>query len=221
MKLRLLLASIAIATTIGVQGQDWANHELTLTEIEQEWNVQQFFTIGSEETPNIRTYFLSFALAYPNEFLHEMIGKMMGVPGSSLKIGNYVEDTKNGYISGELLAQFESKVQMCYWRMNNGNILIGVAFEGYNEGAMAAETEDEMDESCENGMMFYVIEKETVIWRPRTLFAVCGRDFHLPDYKIDLPRVGKDIQLTFNKENKSGNSWLLKWNGSGFNVVKK
>ena len=70
-------------------------------------------------------------------------------------------------------------------------------------------------------MMFYVIEKETVIWRPRTLKAVCGRDFHLVDYKIDLPRVGKDIQLTFNKESKSGNSWLLKWNGSGFNVIKK
>lgn len=221
MKLRLLLASVAIAITIGVHGQDWANHDLTLSEIEQEWSTQEFYTIGSEETPNIKTYFLSFALAYPNEFLHEMIGKMMGIPGSNDKIGNYIEDAKNGYITGELLAQFESKVQMCYWRMNDGNILIGIAFEGYNEGSMACETEDEMDQFCDNGMMFFVIKKGTVIWTPRTLKAVCGRDFHLPDYKIDLPRVGKDIQLTFDKTEKKGNSWLLKWNGSGFNVVKK
>ena len=221
MRLRLLLVAVAISTAIGVNGQDWVNHDLTLNEIEKEWSTQQFFTIGSEETPNIKAYFLSFALAYPNEFLHEMIGKMMGIPGSDDKIGNYVEDPKNGYICGELLAQFESKVQMCYWRMNDGNILIGVAFEGYNEGVMACETEEEMDQFCDNGMMFYVIEKETVIWHPRTLKTVCGRDFHLADYKINLPRIGKDIQLIFNKESKTGNSWTLKWNGNGFNVMKK
>ncbi len=214
---RTIILSFLIAISACAQDITFTPHNLTTRQIEQEWDRYSFYTIGRGETPDIKTLFTTFAMNWPNEFLQELMGSVIGIRDNDI-IGNFILDTSNGYISGVLASQIGQKFQMTYWRCTDGSLLVGVAFEGYDEAVMMVENEDDMKALSLNGLMFYRIAHDTVIWNPETPKQVFGRDFHFAEYEIQLPRQGKDILLKYNSEKKNGKSYLLKWNGNGFNV---
>ena len=134
---------------------------------------------------------------------------------------DYVMDEKNGYASGTLGTETSPSVQMCYWKCNDGSRLIAVAIQGYEYRDDEGDTSDDEDEDnwtvCVNDLAFFRIQGDELLWRPVPVRQVCGRDFDFKDYFTQLPRTGKDIQLT----DTDGNVLLLKWNGSRFTATKQ
>lgn len=219
--LRKCLIAVLLTSAVAVSAQDefdFDSPNKSFEEIESVWAKNQVLTVGKTKAPNIKMYFLSFAVQYPNELFSEMLACMLGV-GADI-VGNFVCDERNGYIQGELLAQFEQRAQMCYWRCNDGRILVGVYISGCNEGAMAAETEADMERCCTNALMFYKLNEYGVWWDPVMPKQIVNKDLRYYDYQIQLPRQGKDIKLKWGPQERTGKNYTLKWNGNGFDVVE-
>lgn len=236
--LRLFLAAIVLCSPSLMTAQDeddlyfdFVPYDNSMQYINKAWDKVSLYSLSREYPPDIKECFISFTLAYPNDALQLVLAQILGYDqGGSLD--KYVFDTKNGYIRGEILTELTEEVQMCLWRLNDGNTLVGVALQGYeyaiggDEGDEAetqenAEEEDEYEDNstvCINGIMFYLIKKGEAIWRPRTLERLCGQCFDLKEYSIELPRQGKDIVLR-HEENPKKNV-LLKWQDGKF-VVKR
>lgn len=216
--LMVVLLASAVAANAQIENFEYNSPDKSFAEIEAEWTKSLVSTVGNPKAPNIKTYFLSFAVQYPNDLFSNMLACMLGV-GRDGFVGDYVCDVKNGYIQGTLLCQFEQCMQMCYWRCNDGRILIGVYINGCNEGAMAAETEADMEECCTNALLFYKLNEYGVWWEPVLPGKIVNKDLRYYDYKIQLPRQGKDIKLKWGPQERTGKNYTLKWNGNGFNVV--
>ncbi len=216
-KVRIILLSVMMSASMLCQAQDYNIPYVSIQEIANVWDKTSMCTLGNREKANIKSYFLTFASTFPNDFFHEVLGKMMGL--ESYNIGNFVCDTKNGYLRATYLVQIESHLQMCYWRCNDGTRLIGVVLQGCTEALIDPDFDGDKEPHCTNLLFFYKLTEYSCWDTPMSLKAACGRDFHLYDYDIELPQVGKDILLKANGNNKQAKSYRLKWNGNGFNVT--
>ncbi|MBR1594200.1 MAG: hypothetical protein IJ692_06325 [Alloprevotella sp.] len=225
-KVLFLLAALLAPCLTHAQIEDeeefhFSDRTLTFAQIEQEWQVQNLYTLTQSPRPDIKEYFLSFALAYPNDPLQRILAQVLGYDQEGT-VGNYVMDVKNGYLQAELLTELTLGVQMCYWRMTDGGTLVGVCFFGdeykMDDDGFTADCDEDDRTICINDLMFFRINPDECIWRPRTPQALCGRMFDFSAYDIQLPRQGKDIRLT-HKTNPS-RSLVLRWTGKGFDVKK-
>lgn len=221
-----LLTAVAACVLLGLgtvaQAQDeykFADTVLSLQQVTAQWHDQNLYTAGWDESPTIRNYFVGLATTYPTDLFHNILYTMLGFNTEGV-IGDYVLDEKNGFISGKLLSQIESAMQMCYWRCNDGNRLVGVAVMGdeFSDAPVPEDDPDfEVDVVCINDLMFFRIEKDELIWRPVSPRSLLGRDYNFAEYEISLPRQGKDITLT-NRE--TGKVTKLTWNGARFSAAK-
>ena len=220
---RIILIALAMAGfAMSAQEQEYkfADHTLTMNQIVSEWHDQNFYTATfTESRHDIKDYFLSVAMAYPNEFFNRIVIKMLGYNSEGV-VGNYVCDVANGYLRADLLTELDGQVQMCYWRCTDGGTLIAVAVQG-EEYRPDIEDRLEYDDpvtKCYNDLMFFRINPDEAIWRPITPQQMCHKAFDFEQYRIELPQKGKNITLT-HKSNPALNA-LLKWNGSTFQISK-
>ena len=202
----------------------FGDHEMSTSEIIKEWHDQNLYsagTVGNKMT--IKNYFVGLAYAYPNYLLHAGVDYLLGFDTENFMNG-MVLDEKNGYFKAEVFTELTNKVEMCYWRTDDGGVLVGVAFigdeyryEGNDDLDPILPGEDPEDRvtACINDLMFFKINGDEMIWRPRTPEVMCGKKFDFRQYDIELPRVGKDVKLTRRSDNKV---ILLKWTGSRFTV---
>ena len=131
------------------------------------------------------------------------------VKGKKLSYTKCVIDKKNGYLKVEKGSEEDGKeVQSCFWKMNNGKLLLAIAHVAQQE---------------EYALHFFEYDKAT-----RTLKAITRPfDFGLGDKESDmryeLPRYGKSIKAeTYDFSTSKGEPyrWTITWNGSSF-VVKR
>ncbi|MBP3726847.1 MAG: hypothetical protein J6I60_06520 [Bacteroidaceae bacterium] len=214
---RMLLPALLIA--VGAQAQQkeytFANHHVSFVQIEKEWGEQHVYSAGDQDSPDIRAYFLGFSHTYPNDIVQRMVDVMVGL-GGEINFGDtYVCDLQHGYIGAEAMTELSIAVQMRYWRCNDGSILIGVAVEGdeYTDGDC-----DDRSTVNVNAMQFYRTTTDIALWTPYPMKEICGKNYKLSTYHIQLPRQGNDIVLTH--QSKPSASVVLKWNGNGFTPSK-
>ncbi len=116
-------------------------------------------------------------------------------------------DTKNGYLLVTIGSNEDyHAVESCYWKKNNGNLLIAYTHQEYQETTT---------------LHFFEYNKAT-----KTLKAI-EKPFSLnlgnkaAEVSYDLPRTGKTIVAeTYDLMTDSGNPyrWKITWNGSKFEV---
>ncbi len=221
-RLVFALALTVMAASL-TQAQDevynFADNTLSFYKIEQQWHNQNLYTGGESEKPAIDDYFWGLAQAYPNEFFNMVVTRMLGK--EAIGLGDYVLDVRNGYINARLMAELELRVQMCYWRCTNGNVLVGVSLSGDEYDPTATDEDDDRLVNNVNDLMFFEVKKGEAVWWPRTPKVMTGRDFNFHDYNVELPRMGKDITLSPSDDDPNEGNFLLKWNGSRFTVVRK
>lgn len=118
-------------------------------------------------------------------------------------------DTKNGYLEVTIGSNEDTHhAESCYWKMNNGNLLIAITHQEYQETTT---------------LHFYEYNKAN-----KTLKVIAQKPFDLglgnkaAEVHYDLPRFGKTIKAeTYDLPSNSGEPyrWNITWNGSKF-VVK-
>lgn len=222
---RFVLAMMILATaTICARGDDdvfnFANHTLSFTQIEKEWQNQNLYTGSDNENPTIEDYFLGFSQAYPNDFMNMIVTRMLGREASGT-LGDYMMDVRNGYLNAKLMAELELRLQMCYWRCSNGNILVGVSLSGDEYDPVATDDEGFAMVNNVNDLMFFEVKKGETVWWPRKPSLLTGRNLNFKDFNVELPRVGKDIKLSPGEDNPGAGNYLLKWDGAKFAVLKR
>jgi len=138
-----------------------------------------------------------------------------------------IVDIKNGFI--RLIGNFEGHIQMCYWKLTNGNSLIGIYQEGC--GPVCYIVQFDFYE-FKNGK-YYPLESKDII--PDVL-----HDFYKGDYQeqiskmeredimatllFELPRTGKNLTAKWGNEGSKetyenyskGNRMILNWNDGKF-----
>ena len=129
-------------------------------------------------------------------------------------------DKPNGFVSySHLYAEDNSKqtIETCYWNCKDGrHKIVGQVIATYQNGRPVMGQYD--------GITFYTYDSKTRIleWTPTG--DVCGDEFNeigLTDGTvINLPDKGKDISLWLNTSNGMKH-YTLKWNGGGFDFIKK
>lgn len=216
-KIHIFLMGMLMSVSTLCKAQEYNIPYVSIHEISNVWDKTAFCTIGNRDKANIKSYFLTFASTFPNDFFTEVAGKMMGLESDN--ISNYVCDTKSGYLKATWAMQIESQLQMCYWRCTDGSRLVAVVLQGCSEALIDPDFDGNEEAHCTNLLLFYKLSEHGCWDTPLTLKALCGRDFHLYDYDIQLPQQGKDILLKANGNNKQAKSCRLKWNGNGFNVA--
>ena len=219
-----LILTISMTGIATARDYNFAANTLSFYEIEQQWHNQNFFTATRAETTNVKEYFLSLAQAYPNEFFDLVVANLMGFKTDGF-IHNVVVDTRNGYLSAEILTELTGIVQICHWRCSDGGTLIGVALigdeyicDGIDYDKSYYNPDDNRTINV-NDLMFFKIDPEEVLWQPKTPKEMCGHKFNFHQYSIQLPRKGKDVVLK-HKSNPKEN-YTLQWNGTSFKAVKK
>ena len=116
-------------------------------------------------------------------------------------------DKKNGYLFVTFGSNEEThEVESCYWKMNNGNLLIAICHFEYQERGT---------------LHFYEYSKANhtlrVIEKPFDL----GLGNKAAEVSYELPRYGKTIVAeTYDLMTDNGNPyrWKITWNGSRFDV---
>lgn len=224
---RLLVVIVALLGMIPASAYDYnfdeihpVDHEMMLSAVKREWRTHNLYTAGWNEKPAIGLYWYSFATAYPNPVSFQLVEHMLGY-GKELSHDN-VLDTANGYAHAELGTETTPKLQMCYWRCDDGGVLVGVAMSGYEY--LTEENEDlfvpgpDYDPEDANflnlsDLMFYYVPQGEVLWLPRTPEQMLGRKIDFSLYRIQLPRQGKTITLS-DSDDKVVMSFT--WNGSRF-----
>lgn len=120
-----------------------------------------------------------------------------------------VIDIKNGYLSCKYGSNEETHfLESCYWKMNNGHILLAINFFEYQD-------------TYEPIFMEFNLAAGTVkaIKKPFTINTGGKR----AEFTYDLPRKGKTIQATTYSLLTSSSEpyrWGVTWNGSRF-IVKR
>ena len=217
----LTTTTLLMMCIVSVNAQDFnfAKNTMSMSQIINEWHDQQLFTATTTDYPGIKDYFLSFAFAYPNELCNGMAARLAGMENEG--IGNFVVDTANGFIGGELLTELSAKMQMCYWNCNDGSRLVAVLLQGHQYKSLYKEYEEaEYNDEwtfCYTDLMFFRLNNGDVIWHPIEPEKLCGRSINFRYFDIELPQRGKDI--TLKREFGSGESYKLQWNGDKFTVV--
>ena len=227
MAMRACAMLVAPARSLAQEEYNFAGHEMSVSDIVKEWHNQNLYSAGSVLSKmTIKNYFVGLAYAYPNYLLHAGVDYLLGLDTENIFDG-MVLDEKNGYFKAEVFTELVNKVEMCYWRTDDGGVLVGVAFIGdeyrYDgndalDPILPGEDLDDRTTVCVNDLMFFKINSGEMIWRPRTPEVMCGQKFDFRKYDIELPRVGKNIKLTHNENPKK--SVVLKWTGSNFTVSK-
>lgn len=217
----------APARLLAQEEYNFGGHNMAISEIVKEWHNQNLYsagTVGNKMT--IRNYIVGLAQAYPNDLLNSCVDYLLGFDLEN-SMGAMVLDEKNGYFKGEIFTELTYKVEMCYWRCDDGGVLVGVAFIGdeyrYDDNddldpILEGDDPDDRTTVCVNDLMFFRIFDGEMIWRPRLPVEMCGKRFDFRQYNIELPRVGKDVKLTHLGDPKQ--SVVLRWNGRRFDVVK-
>lgn len=129
-------------------------------------------------------------------------------------------ESKNGYIFYDQSYPDDDahvSVTTCYWNCSDGrHKLVGQVITTFQNGRSVAGQYD--------GLTFYTYDSVTkrLKWTP--IVDVCGDEFNeigLTDGTvISLPAEGKDISLWLNTSNGMKH-YTLKWNGGGFDFIKK
>ena len=213
-----LAAIILITLSAAAQDQyKFGNHLLSCSQVVNEWHDQNLYTAAHEAKPDIVLYLLSFAQAYPTDITNAMVAETMDF--ENLAVFTTV-DKSNGYIRGELLAELTTKLQICYWRCNDGDILIAVAIQGdeYKPDRSCDSDSDEDPTVHISDLMFYKIHGDEALWRPIMPQELCGRTFDFGNYEIVLPEEGKDIELR--ATTKGPDSYRLIFNGTAFTPTR-
>ncbi len=232
MKKFFVLFAIAISC-LCASAQDYnvAYHYLCMRKIIKEWHDQNLYTNMRVEKPTIKEYFISFAEAYPNDMLFEMMNWVLGYPANGS--GKVEVDISNGYVATEFYTEFTNRVEMCYWRCDDDGVLVGVLVQGAeyfcdDDDLPPQEVVNDEDYDPDYSiadMMFFKIGKGEVMWWAKTPKQMCGRDFNFNDYIVHLPQKGKDITLDrevlVNDEFVQVPAYVLHFNGSTFDVIKK
>ena len=218
---------VAPARSLAQEEYNFAGHEMSVSDIVKEWHNQNLYSAGSVLSKmTIKNYFVGLAYAYPNYLLHAGVDYLLGLDTENIFDG-MVLDEKNGYFKAEVFTELTNKVEMCYWRTDDGGVLVGVAFIGDEyrsddndalDPILPGEDLDDRNTVRANDLMFFKINSGEMIWRPLTPEVMCGQKFDFRKYDIELPRVGKNIKLTHNDDPKK--SVVLKWTGSNFTVSK-
>ena len=215
----------------GAQDYNVAYHYLCMRKIIKEWHDQNLYTNMRVEKPTIKEYFISFAEAYPNDMLFEMMNWVLGYPANGS--GKVEVDIPNGYVATEFYTEFSNRVEMCYWRCDDGGVLVGVLVQGAeyfcdDDDLPPQEVVNDEDYDPDYDiadLMFFKIAKGEVMWWAKTPKQMCGRDFNFNDYIVHLPQKGKDITLDrevlVNDEFAQVPAYVLHFNGSTFDVITK
>lgn len=220
----LFAALVLLCCGFNAQAQDeeaykFADTCLSFQQVLSQWQDQNLYTAGWDESPTIRNYFAGFATTYLTDLTREMLFMMLGLNAEDALSG-YVLDERAGYIRATLAAQLESTLQMCYWRCSDGSRLVAVAvkseeFFDSEDGEEVIDEDGDMKVWTATDMMFYRIRKGELLWRPVTPTKLLGRKLDFNRYIIELPRQGKDILLT---GSETGKVTTLKWTGNGFSI---
>lgn len=169
----------------------------------------QTYKVNIPANPTIVDLFL--AAAKYDKCETELVKKYAANAVKAQKLDRYTKrtiDTKNGYLEVTIGANEDYHcVQSCYWKMNNGNLLIAITHQEYQETTT---------------LHFYEYSKAN-----HTL-KVIGKPFDLglgnkaAEVSYELPRYGKTIWAeTYDLMTDTGKPyrWKITWNGSKF-VVK-
>lgn len=133
-----------------------------------------------------------------------------------VKNTNLIVDNRNGYVVFEGIDEYEGdkdvvRVEMCYWNEANGkHKLFAYNVKCFRNGKYSPGQFD--------GLQFYRYNNAT---KKMTYYQMPGFDSSL--YTEDgayitysLPRVGKDIVITYWYDNGTKKQKTLKWNGRKF-----
>ena len=95
---------------------------------------------------------------------------------------------RNGFMRCDIGAQFDHKVEMCYWRRPNGHSLVGVLMLAAGEG-----------ERSFSSLLFYDYDPATHIMTPdvkvcNTVNGILSK--HKGSRFMSLPKEGKDIRVS-------------------------
>lgn len=236
MKKFFVLFAIAVSCLCaGAQDYNVADYTLCMRKIIKVWHNQNLYTNFRMEKPTIKEYFISFAETYPEHMLFDMMNWVLGYPTEGS--GKVDVDIANGYIAAEFYTEFSNRVEMCYWRCDDGGVLVGVNINGAEYfcddddppataiGIPDGEYDDYEPDYSIADLMFFKIAKGEVMWWPKTPKQMCGRDFNFGEYIVHLPRQGKDITISRevlkDEEFVEVPAFTLRFNGSSFDVIAK
>ena len=172
-------------------------------------SLAQTYKVNLPATPTIVDLFL--AAAKYDKCETELVRRYAANAVKAKKLERYTKrtiDTKNGYLKVTIGANEDYHcVESCYWKMNNGNLLLAICHLEYQERGT---------------LHFYEYNKANktlkVVQKPFDL----GLGNKAAEVSYELPRYGKTIKAeTYDLPSNSGEPyrWNITWNGSKF-VVK-
>ena len=113
---------VAPARSLAQEEYNFAGHEMSVSDIVKEWHNQNLYSAGSVLSKmTIKNYFVGLAYAYPNYLLHAGVDYLLGLDTENIFDG-MVLDEKNGYFKAEVFTELVNKVEMCYWRTDDGGV---------------------------------------------------------------------------------------------------
>ncbi len=169
----------------------------------------QTYKTNLPANPTIVDLFLEAAKHETSEDCMVVQFAAKAVKNTKLRVTERIIDKKNGYLMICLGRNEDSSTtESCYWRMNNGKLLLAVAHIANVEMSTT--------------LHFYEYDKAT-----KTLKAIkkpfsLGLGNKAAEVTYDLPRYGKTIMAeTYDlmSDNDEPYRWEITWNGSKF-VVK-
>ncbi|MCQ2254662.1 MAG: hypothetical protein MJZ29_04130 [Bacteroidaceae bacterium] len=168
----------------------------------------QTYKVTLPATPTIVDLFL--AAAKYDKCETELVRKYAANSVKAQKLDRNTKriiDKKNGYLEVTIGSNEDyHAVESCYWKMNNGNLLIAITHQEYQETTT---------------LHFYEYNKASktlkVVEKPFSL----GLGGKAAEVHYELPRYGKTIVAeTYDLMTDNGNPyrWKITWNGSKFDV---
>lgn len=214
-----ICAMLSIPASMKAQDYMFSDNIMMISQVESQWHKINLYSAGVYgDRMTIRNYFVGFQQAFPVPIAQYIVDHMLGFKTDGV-LGNVIIDENKGYISAELLTELTQRMQMCYWKCNDGGVLIAVAFVGdeYKEEHNCENEDEEITRSITD-MTFYRIFNDEMLWHPVPPSQLLGQEIDFNSLSdIQLPRQGKDIMLI---SDNPKNNLVLKWNGNGFKVVK-
>ncbi len=152
----------------------------------------------------------------PNQVLHDYLSDPAAFPQLDEAKHFAVDDqSANGYLSCQLMTEYDLLTTCCYWNRSNGHKLVAFWLSKTNEG----------DDAGEHLAAFYDYDPATDTMTPEPALTKTISDAmaSYDDYSVTLPSQGKDIRLcgySIDLENDSAENtyYIMRWNGNGFRL---
>ena len=190
-----------------------------IAEIRKRWRYEDFQLYRGDETnPGIEQFAYAFCLQF-NEFppVNAMHRYLTGPENSDKNYFKVDCQSKNGYIRCDAATQYDFYTESCYWKRNNGHVLLGVF--------MAEEYEN--PSKNDQLTLFYDYDPATYTLTPEPAISdmIEKRMNEFDKYRALLPAKGKDIKINaymcdYEYDSADITEYTLKWDGQSFKWVK-